>query len=284
MTWHVVTALLERYASEELSDAGMASVEMHVTTCGTCRTLVASRADRAGNAAQERVRQALDERLDTPRAGWMERGLRSAGLGDADARIVGATLALHGSWLAASVLALSFVVLATMSGPERAGLAAFLVTAPLLPLVGVALAYGPRVDPTYEIATAAAVPGARIVLLRTLAVTAPAVPAIVALSLLLPFGPLAFAWLLPALGLASASLALGTIMPLSRTTAGLAALWLVGVGVSLGGPPRAGAEEFVRGSAAFRPSGQLLFACMFAASVVLVTLRRAEFETARWPR
>ena len=278
MTWHVDTALLDRYASEALSAAGMASVEMHVTSCASCRSQVAARAD---TSAQVRVKQALDQRLDTPRAGWTERALRLCGLSDADARIVDATLTLHGSWLVACVVTLAFVVLATTAGPERAGLAGFLLAAPLVPLAGVALAYGPRVDPTFEIATAATLPGARIVVLRTLAVTAPAIPAIAVLSLFLPVGPLAFAWLLPAVGLAAASLALGTFMPLARAAMGLASLWMLGAGVGLAGAPRTSAEAFVGGVGAFRPSGQVLFAALGALSLVVAALRRAEFEIAR---
>ena len=281
MSWHVDTAMLDRYVADQLSDSGMASVEMHVTTCPSCRTLVSSSAGAPGAAAQERVKRAIDDRLDTSPAGWMERAMHRVGLGDADARIVGAALSLNGSWLVASVVALTLVVLATTAGPERVGLALFLVIAPLLPLAGVTLAYGPRVDPTFEIATAATVPAIRIVLLRTMAVTVPTIPAIAALSLLLPFGPLAFAWLLPALGLAAASLALGTVTSLPRATTGMAGLWVGCATVSLAGAPRVGAEEFVRAFAAFRPSGQLLFATVLAASVALTALRRAEFETAR---
>lgn len=278
MTWHIDTQLLDRYASEELSAAGMASVEMHVTNCGVCRSQVAAGAD---TSVQDRVKHALDDRLDTPPAGWIERALRVGGLSEADARIVGATLALHGSWLVACLLTLGFVVMAATAGPERAALAAFLVAAPLVPLAGVALAYGPRVDPTFEIATAATMPGARIVVLRTLAVTAPAIPAIALLSLLLPVGPLSFAWLLPALGLATATLALGTIMPVVHAATGLAALWLAGAGVGLAGAPRTSAEAFVGGLAAFRPSGQVLFASLCALSLVVVALRRSELEIAR---
>jgi hypothetical protein len=114
-----------------------------------------------------------------------------------------------------------------------------------------------------------------------LAVTAPAIPAIVFLSLVFPIGPLAFAWLLPAVGLATASLALGTVIPLARAATALAALWLIAAGIGLAGAGRSGAEVLVTGFAAFRPSGQLLFALLSAVSLLLVTLRRAEFETAR---
>lgn len=279
MTWHADTTLLRRYASAQLSDAGMASVEMHVTSCASCRALVAAQSD---HRPIERVKLAIDERLDTPRTGWAERTLVRTGLDERDARLIGATLSLHGSWLAACVLALSFAALATSVGPERLGLAAFLVLAPLVPLLGVALAFGPRVDPTHEIATAASLPTTRIILLRTLAVTGPIMPALALLSLLLPAGwALSFAWLLPAAGLAAATLALGTVMSLNRAAAGTAVVWLAGAAVGFLTAPRASAEAFVQGFAAFGPSGQLLFVAVGAASILLAALRRAEFETVR---
>lgn len=281
MTWHVDSTLLARYRSEQLSDAGMASVEMHVTACPSCRGLVTGEAGAATGAARERVKRAVDERLDAPPLGRVGRTLRWLGVNDADAGLLTATLSLQGSWLAACALALAFVTLATSAGPEGAALAAFLATAPMVPLAGVALAYGPRVDPTYEIALAASVPAARIILLRTLAVTGPALPVIVGLSFFLPGGLLAFAWLLPAMGLAAASLALGTLVPLHRAAIGLAGAWVIGAGTAFASAPRTSAEAFVRGFAAFRPSGQLFFAAVAAFSLVLATLRRAEFEIAR---
>ena len=111
------------------------------------------------------------------------------------------SLSLAGSWLAASAVALAFAALATAAGSERAGFAAFLVIAPLVPMAGVALAFGPGLDPTYQITVAAPVSTARIVMLRSLAVVGAALPVIVALSVALPgWSALAFAWLLPALG------------------------------------------------------------------------------------
>lgn len=281
MTWHVDATLLRQYRLELLTDARMASVEMHVTTCPSCRSVVSAEMDTVTRAAQDRVKHALDENLDAPPFAWVARALRRAGVNDCDAGLLAATLSLHGSWLAACALALAFVALAASIGPEGLGLAAFLVAAPMVPLAGVALAYGPRVDPAYDIALAASVPGARIVLLRTLAVTAPVLPVIVTLSFFLPGGLLAFAWLLPAIGLATAGLALATVMPLKRAVVGLAAGWAVGAVLGFAQFPRAGAVAFVQGFAAFRPSGQLLSAAIAAASLVLVALRRAEFETAR---
>jgi hypothetical protein len=282
-TWHVDATLLRRYRSDQLTDAQAASVEMHVTACPSCRAVVATEgaADPATQAVAARVKLAIDERLDARRISWAESALRRLGVNDRDAGLVTATLSLHGSWLAACALVLGFAIVAAFTGPEKAGLAAFLVAAPLVPLAGVAVAFGPRVDPTYEIAMAASVPAARIILLRALAVTAPAVPVMLALSFLLPGGLLAFAWLLPAVGLATASLALGTIVPLHRAAIGLAAAWAIGAAAGFAGAPRTTAEAFVQGFAAFRPSGQLLSAAVAAASLVLVAMRRAAFETGR---
>ena len=281
MTWHVDATLLRQYRSQQLSDARMASVEMHVTACAACRSLVVSETDEVTQSAGERVKRALDEHLDTPRVGWVGRSLRRVGVSDADAGLLAATLSLQGSWLAACSVALGFVTLASFAGPKGVALAAFLVAAPIVPLAGVALAYGPRVDPTHEIALAASVPAARVILLRTLAVTAPGLPLLVGLSFFLPGGLIAFAWLLPAIGLAAASLALGTIVPLHRVAIALAVAWTLGAGAAFVRAPRTSAETFVQGFAAFRPSGQLLFAAIGAASLVLAALRRAEFEIAR---
>ncbi len=281
MIWHIDSTVLARYQSAQLTDARMASIELHVTACSSCRALVAQEADTPTDEARERVKRAVDVHLDTPPGAWVVRTLRRLGVNDSDAGLLNATLSLHGSWLAACALALAFVTLASSAAPEGAALAAFLVAAPLMPLTGVALAYGSRVDPTYEIALAASIPAARIILLRALAVTAPVLPVIVGLSFFLPGGLLAFAWLLPAIGLASASLALGTIVPLHRAAIGLAGAWIIGAGSGLASAPRTSAQAFVQGFAAFRPSGQLMFAAVAAAALVFAVLRRAEFEIAR---
>ena len=281
MNWHVDAMLLQRYRSEQLSDARMASVEMHVTVCPSCRSLVSAEMDSAARAARDRIKRSLDEKLDAPALGRVARALRQIGVNDRDAGLLAATLSLHGSWLAASTLALGFVALATSSGPKGLGLATFLVAAPLVPLAAVALGYGPRVDPTYDVALAAPVPAGRTILLRSLAVAAPALPVTVALSFLLPGGLLAFAWLLPAMGLAAAGLALGTFMPLGRAVGILASGWAVAVGLGFMRAPGKGAGAFLDSFAAFRPSGQVVCALVAAASAALVARRQAAFEMAR---
>lgn len=282
MNWHLEPDDLRRYAASTLGVAQAASVEAHLLACGDCRAQVTAVADPAAVASMARVKQAVDARIDAPATSPVERVLRRLGVGRIDARIVAVTFSLLGSWLGASVVALAFAAVASATGPERAGFATFLVLAPLVPLAGVALAFGPRVDPTHELAVAAPVPSSRIVLLRALVVTVSAVAATAVLSLVLPgWSALAFAWLLPALALTGASLALGTVMHPGRAAVALGVVWLAGAGTGLVGAPRSTVESFVQGFAAFRPAGQLLAAVVAAASLATVTARHAAFETSR---
>ena len=88
-------------------------------------------------------------------------------------------------------------------------MAIFLTLAPLLPVAGVALSYGPAADPAYELTLAAPYSVLRLVLLRSVAVVTctVALTAIGALALA-DNGWQAVAWLLPALALSAATLAL----------------------------------------------------------------------------
>jgi hypothetical protein len=57
-----------------------------------------------------------------------------------------------------------FAVLAAQVGSGPDASLAFLTVAPLLPLAGIAMAYGPGIDPTYEIGLAAPMRSLRLLL------------------------------------------------------------------------------------------------------------------------
>ena len=91
------------------------------------------------------------------------------GIADTTGRLLTAPPVLRRSWLAAVV----FLLLATVGVVHTAGSPPlFLALAPLLPLAGVALSYGPALDPTYEMAVVAPLHGFRLLMIRTLAVLA----------------------------------------------------------------------------------------------------------------
>jgi hypothetical protein len=277
MTWHADAGLLDRYARGDLGDVEAASVEAHVTGCDQCRRMTAPYAD---HRALEQIKQSIDEHLDAPRIGRAQLSLERIGLNDRDARLLAGSLSLETSWCAASLITLCFALLAANLGSSRTSLALFLVVAPLVPLAGVAFAFGRRVDPTFEIALSCPLPQARILMVRTVAIVGLALPVLVLLSV--PFGvAVAFAWLLPALALAAATLAAGTFIPLSHAAGGLAVLWMLGASAALADAPRTTAEAFARSNIAFQGHGQVLCAVLAVVSLAVLAARHHSYEVTR---
>jgi len=148
---------------------------------------------------------------------------------------------------------------------------AFLIVAPLLPLAGVAAAYGPLVDPAYEISLAAPLGSFRLLVLRALAVVTVTTLIAAAAALALPgLDWTVAAWLLPSLGLTLAALGLATSVGPVASGALVAATWVfivLGAWQASGDPLRA-----------FGDAGQL--ACLGAAlaGLAAVLARRDSFD------
>jgi anti-sigma factor RsiW len=223
MTWHVQSELLARYASGDIEEAQAFSVESHLPTCARCREQIAELVD---DGLLARSWEAIEDRLDAPRRGPVEAGLMRLGMREHVARLLGATPALRLSWLLSCALVLAFAVWA--ASQREAGVYWFLVFAPLLPLAGVAAAYGPEVDPTYEVGLAAPLGSFPLLLLRATAVlvTTTAMASVAALALPGLHGSAA-AWLLPSLGLTLAGLALATRMSALAACGSLGLAWLL---------------------------------------------------------
>ncbi len=156
----------------------------------------------------------------------LERALRRARVPDHVARVLAATPTMRWSWLGAAAAAVGFCVGAAAIG-ERATLP-FLVAAPLLPLGGVAIAYGPWADPMDELTRAAPMSSVRLLLLRATAVLATTALGVGVAVALLPSADLpAVAWLLPALALTTATLALSTVVATHVAAAIVTGGWLL---------------------------------------------------------
>ncbi|MGW0818924.1 zf-HC2 domain-containing protein [Streptomyces viridiviolaceus] len=205
-TWHVAEDDLRAYARGELAAPLLWSADAHLTSCARCRGVLAGVSDGAAlDAGWER----LDAELDAPRPGWFEGLLVRLGVADHTARLLAATPVLRRSWLGAvvSVLVMTFVVAVSSHAAHSPTL--FLAFAPLLPLAGVALSYGPGPDPTYEMAVVSPTHGFRLLMIRTVAVLAAGLGLNGLATLALPdYGLRALAWLLPALALTASGLAL----------------------------------------------------------------------------
>ena len=113
----------------------------------------------------------VDRQVDLSSRPLAERLLTRAGVREDTARLLAVTPSLRGAWLTSILLAALLAALAAnvTDGTGR-GMAIFLTLAPLLPVAGVALSYGPAADPAYELTLAAPYSVLRLVLLRSVAV------------------------------------------------------------------------------------------------------------------
>ncbi|MFF5531720.1 zf-HC2 domain-containing protein [Streptomyces cinerochromogenes] len=223
--WHASDDLVARYAQGDLPEPDAWSLEKHVEDCAGCasRVSAAVRGTAAG-AVLAQVRAAVLESAPTPAVSSAPTASRApvgrptpAG-GPALSRLArllwAAGPAVRGAWLPAvltvAVAALALSYLAGFAGAR----ALLLAVAPVVPVAGVALSYGPHADPLHEVAAATPGGGLRLALTRTVAVLAVSVPLLTLAGLLLPASgaPAAAAWLLPGLTLALASLALASFV------------------------------------------------------------------------
>jgi hypothetical protein len=275
MTWHADPALLRRYAQGEVNDARASSVETHLLACEVCRVKLSAIVP---VAPIDRIWLEVVDSLDAPRRGSVERFLSWVGIPDHVARLLAATPSLRLSWFAAVGLALGFAVFAARvvgdAGPFRPDeLLPFLVVAPLVPLAGVAAAYGPGIDPTYEVGIAAPMRTDRLLLIRTIAVVGTSVVLASVAALGLPGTGWTAAWLLPSLALCAASLTLSISITPGWAFGTMAVLWIAGVVVAEGMSSQA--------LPLFGASGQLVFAATIVVAIVVVGARRESFEVRR---
>lgn len=268
--WHADRESVFRYARGDLDEARMYSLEAHLLACGRCRALISPLAD---PGAIGRVWSEIEEVVDAPRAGPVERSLLRLGLPDHLSRLLAATPSLRLSWFGAVAVALAFAVLAAHGG--HAGLVLFLAMAPLIPVAGVAAAFGPGMDPTYEIGLAAPVRSFMLLLVRSTAVLAASVVLIGMAALTLPsLDWTAAAWLLPSLALTLMTLALSTVAEPAPSATGVALGWILSVGIAghLAGD----------GAAAFHAGGQVLCLALIIVTGIILARQGDAFEQRPW--
>lgn len=228
MSWHVDEDTWAAYAAGRLDAVAEASVETHVAGCARCRDAARAVVAPAQTAA---VWDAVRTSVATPVLPWPLRLLRRLGARPDDLVVVSAADSLLVPWAAAvgsAVLAACLVGLAGLGPTDRD--AVFLLLAPLVPVLTVVLAYD-ALDPLREVSLATAYSKLRAALLRATAALAVAVPATLAVGLVPGLEDLAFAWLLPSLGLTTAALVLLTRLeaPYAGAVVGLGWLGVVAV-------------------------------------------------------
>ncbi len=225
--WHLGDDVLLRYVERADSLAEGASAEQHLLSCEQCRARVAVAAGAAGvagvidfAAVWDRTRDAVE----APRPSVFERLLCAAGLPAHEARLVAVASAFRSAWLVGVITILAFAALAAANG-NAPGMWVFLAVAPVVPCLVVASSYDPWLDPALEPELVTPYPALRLILLRTMAVLALALPAVLIFGLAVP-GETAFAWLLPAAGFVAVVLAASTWVTPIRAAVAVSSVWL----------------------------------------------------------
>lgn len=231
-SWHVPPGALRAWVEGTGGMAAGASVEQHLMSCAQCRDVVRTLSVRGGQdpvgapALAPALDPALDfaldfealwtgirEEIEPQRLNLVGRVLVRLGVRESDAILLSTAPSLTGAWITGMVLVVVFSLMASTWGSGR-GVGVFLVLAPLLPVAGVAAAYGAEADPTHELALSAPYSKIRLLLLRTGAVVATCVPLTIVASVPID-GPwwVSVVWLVPALAFVLATLAAATFAP-----------------------------------------------------------------------
>ncbi len=261
MSWHVEPELMDRYLGNGVDRLLAASIEMHVTQCSECRRLVA-----IPSLDLDRSWAGVQDGIQAPDPTWLERLLIAFRLPPTTARVVAVAPSLRLSWFAALVLVLGFAVGMTHLVDPTTATIVFGTIAPVLPVAGVAFAYGRLADPGWEIVASTPVDRFRLLLLRVVAVTATTLGLSVVTGLLLPALGFFGLWILPALALTALTLVLSSRVEVWKSAVAVVVGWGVLVAQALSSPS---GRSWLFGS-----DSQLIFGLIaVAAGVGLIVLR-----------
>lgn len=265
MSWHVESETLRRYQSGDVDRVTAASVEAHVTTCAECRDDLVVDIDWL-----DRSWVGIAEHVEPGERSIVERVLTWVGVAPHLARVMAVTPSLRPSWLITVTLTLVFASLASrLVQPGSFDL--FVVLAPLIPVAGVAVAYGRLGDPAHEITAATPTDPLRLLLLRVAAVTGFAVVLSLVLDVAVSSARATGIWILPALAMTLVTLALGTRLAMWMAASTSAVAWIALLSVFLARP-----EE--RPWSMFGVQAQVMFFVVAVTAALLFAHGRDEYR------
>ena len=279
MSWHLDVPTLSQYLDDGLREDAASSVEAHVLRCADCREQLAAVGGPGTRAAHARGWTALAGAVDDEPATLLERAL-GGWLPSHVVRLLAAAPSLRRAWWTAGTGLLVLAMLAAQLGTGAFGTVVFLVSAPLVPLAGVALAYEGSDGLAGEVATTTPYPRFRVLLMRTAAVVAATLPVAALLAFALPVGVRpATLWLAPTAALCALALVLSARFDTRRVAAVLTLLWLAASGASQR-PVRTPVpiDDLVARSVVFRPAGQALLLLVAVLAVAVAVIHRTTYE------
>jgi len=288
-TWHASPALLRAYADETCGPSDAWSLEAHLVSCPTCRAELALALSPQDEQylREQRASLLLDlpAQRDVVASGrmrtWLHWVVRPAAMVCVVVMVLVATVVdvvvggFHGG------------PPGTVGLPGTGGgtVAMLWLLAPLMPVVGVAVATAGEADPAREAVLATPTAGLRLLLWRSAMIVA-----VAAVLTMLAGGVLALAgmgggwqvrWLLPAVAITSATLALGSVLSIERAAAVVSVAWLIltlGPSIVAHGVLDAWRYLLVAEVPAVLSSrGQVVWAFVLVLTVVLMVRRRSAF-------
>lgn len=259
MNWHVPPATLIAYARDAGTDADAWSVEAHLINCEPCRNSLAD---------VPSLGDVLDARWDALAAQLPAQGRSRPGSWRREARVlVGSGPAARLSWIVACLLVLGVAVLAaSTSEPGRIPWVG--VLAPAVVVLGVAVSYGTGLDDSYEIIASTSNGGLRLVLIRTVSVLAVTVPVALIANVLTGYGS-PVPWLVATLALTLLSLAVGSVIGVTRAAVIVGTVWTLAAGAPLFGDST---------SAMLAPEAVPVWLALSVVTAVIVGARRGAFN------
>jgi len=224
MNTHPTPETITAFQDGTLDPHATLVVDAHLNGCDACR-------DRFNVpvAAAEQSWLQIRAVIGFPAPGLVERFLMRAGLSPAFARMLTDTPLFHGGWLIAVAVTLVFAGWAASSAGDGQHLLPFLLAAPLVPLLGVAVNLSRPSDPVAQIAAVTPTDGLLLVLVRTLATSVVGL-CIAALVDVVAIPPdQSWLWVLPSLSVTALALALGTILPRPHAAGLVGSLWALAI-------------------------------------------------------
>ncbi|PWK81346.1 putative zinc finger protein [Lentzea atacamensis] len=252
---HPGEQLLRRYArgDDDIAPDQLWAVESHLETCAPCRGRLAPEPIVAAVWAD--LAPLIESTPQMPRArGWRR-------------RVHGWVSPVAGPWLAMILLVTAAAVALDQLSSAGGGVSLVLLIAPVLPVLGVAASWGRALDRAYELTASTPRAGLPLVFRRTASVLAVVVPGLMVASLLTGVGP--SRWLLPCLAFTTGTLALGTLVGVTRAAIALTAAW----GVVIVAPTVA----FSRTSVVLDLAATPLWAGVLVLGLAVIAVRRMAF-------
>ncbi|MFC5288526.1 hypothetical protein ACFPM7_15805 [Actinokineospora guangxiensis] len=170
-------------------------------------------------------------------------------------------------WAAMMSLVVLAALLLDLLAPDGSAPSALLLLAPIVPVLGVGIAWSRLMDPAHDLVASTPRAGLEMVLRRTLAVLSVVMPALFACGWVIGASP-AY-WLLPCLAVTAVALALSSVVGVRPAALATVLAW---AGLVIGPAALTGVSPAV-----LTPAAAPVWAATLAAGVAAVLLRSARY-------